>query len=234
MLELLQAPSVQDLFKMALAIVVGGAVGFERELRGRAAGLRTMILVCLGSTLAMIVSGQLSSVRYEVDSSMVDPSRIPAGIVTGIGFLGAGVVIKIGDVVRGVTTAAAIWFVAALGIAVGNGHHVLAISATALAVGVLTLLKYPENVLKGHIYRVIELQVHGAHARAAIDSARAMLAVPQTKILDIWSERSVAEDRYLIRIHLRTTQASDAHAIVEQLSRLEGTERVAWRGPTND
>lgn len=234
MFDLLHAPAISDLFKMAVAIVVGGAIGFERELRGRAAGLRTMILVCLGSTLAMIVSGQLSTVRYELDTSMVDPSRIPAGIVTGIGFLGAGVVIKLGDVVRGVTTAAAIWFVAALGIAVGNGHHVLALSATALAVGVLTLLKYPENALRGHIYRVVELDVQGPSGRAVLDGARAILEQSDAKILDVWSERSVLDDRWLIRIHLQTTQGSDAHAVIERLSQLERVERLAWRGPTND
>ena len=102
------------------AVVLGGAIGFEREVAGREAGLRTMILVCLGSTLVMVVSERLSAEGGSV-LFRVDPTRIGAGIVTGIGFVGGGVILKQRNLIRGVTTAAAIWFVAGLGIAIGVG-----------------------------------------------------------------------------------------------------------------
>src|SRR5512143_587908 len=105
--------------RLLLAILLGGAIGLERESRGRPAGLRTHILVCLGATIIMIAStrmGELTQVLSSTSRVQVDPGRIAAGIVTGIGFLGAGAIIRIGDLVRGLTTAGCIWFVAALGI----------------------------------------------------------------------------------------------------------------------
>ena len=106
----LQAPA------LLLAILLGGAIGLERESRGRPAGLRTHILVCLGATIIMIAStrmGELTQALSPASRIQVDPGRIAAGIVTGIGFLGAGAIIRIGDLVRGLTTAGCIWFVAA-------------------------------------------------------------------------------------------------------------------------
>jgi putative Mg2+ transporter-C (MgtC) family protein len=112
------------MLRLALAILLGGAIGLERESRGRPAGLRTHILVCLGATIIMIASTQmaiLSQALPQASRIQVDPGRIAAGIVTGIGFLGAGAIIRIGDLVRGLTTAGCIWFVAALGITIGQG-----------------------------------------------------------------------------------------------------------------
>ena len=101
------------LFKLLLAILLGGAIGLEREFRGRPAGLRTNILVCLGATMIMIGStsmaefSQMLSPNFRVS---VDPGRIAAGVVTGIGFLGAGAIIRFEDLVRGLTTAGCIWY----------------------------------------------------------------------------------------------------------------------------
>lgn len=95
------------LLQLLMALILGGAVGMERELRGRSAGLRTLSLVCLGSTLVMMVSAHLS---FESASGVLraDPGRIAAGVITGIGFLGGGVILQLGDIIRGVTTAASI------------------------------------------------------------------------------------------------------------------------------
>ena len=120
-------------YKLVAAVILAGLLGLEREMRGRAAGLRTHILVCLGATLAMIVSGLLydeASLRGGIPS--VDASRIAAGIITGIGFLGAGTIINIRNTQVGLTTAALVWFSAALGIAIGAGFIAVAtISAIA-------------------------------------------------------------------------------------------------------
>ncbi len=118
--------------KLLLAALLGGALGVERQRKGRSAGLRTHILVTLGSALLMIVSG------YAVRESQADPTRIAAGIITGIGFLGAGAIFKAGFVKHGLTTAAMVWMAAAVGVATGAGYFIVAVTATAIALAAVT------------------------------------------------------------------------------------------------
>jgi putative Mg2+ transporter-C (MgtC) family protein len=130
MSSLLSSSFVNILIRLFLALFLGGLIGLERGFHGRPAGLRTHILVCLGATILM-VTPQIVATNFGqsmVSSwAQIDPGRIVAGIVTGIGFLGAGAIIRIGDIIRGLTTAACIWFTAALGIVIGSGHYGLAI-----------------------------------------------------------------------------------------------------------
>jgi len=126
-------PEIEAGLRLMLAAVLGGAIGFQREKANKPAGLRTHILICLGSALFTVVS-------VLGFTGNVDPSRIAAGVVTGIGFIGAGVIFRgmRGDKVMGITTAASIWVTAAIGIAAGAGLYIIA-SATAL-VTVLVLM----------------------------------------------------------------------------------------------
>jgi putative Mg2+ transporter-C (MgtC) family protein len=129
-----------SILRMLLAFVLGGIIGFERQRGRRPAGLRTHVLVCTGSacfTLASIYG-------FQVYGTNVDPSRLAAQIITGIGFLGAGTIFRSGSTVRGLTTASSIWITAAIGILAGVGMIVLAISATVLAWLALTVLKVIE------------------------------------------------------------------------------------------
>lgn len=121
---------VRVLIRLLLAIFLGGIIGYEREQQGKAAGLRTHILVCLGATLFIL----LGDTSGAVGDSM---SRIIQGVIAGIGFLGAGTIIKNAEDVRGLTTAASIWFTAAIGVGVGLGHVALSLFSTLLAVVVL-------------------------------------------------------------------------------------------------
>ena len=120
--------------RLLLAAALGGAIGFERELRDRGAGLRTHILVSVGSALFTIVSANGFTSFIDSGSSAVrtDPTRIAAQIVTGIGFLGAGAIIRMGLSVRGLTTAASLWVVAAIGMAAGAGYWEAALITTGL------------------------------------------------------------------------------------------------------
>src|SRR3954463_11629043 len=115
----------QDLGRLALAAALGGAIGFERELRDREAGFRTHMLVCVGSALFTIVSAYGFSDFLTSGDQVIraDPTRIAAQIVTGIGFLGAGAIIRQGVSIRGLTTAATLWVAAAIGMASGAGQH---------------------------------------------------------------------------------------------------------------
>jgi putative Mg2+ transporter-C (MgtC) family protein len=121
--------------KLLLAVLLGGAIGLERQLAGKASGLRTNILICLGSALIMHLSMTLGTSLGNVRFG--DPGRIAAQVVTGIGFIGAGTIMQSRGAITGLTSAATIWMVAAIGLTVGAGLEVEALGATALAMIVL-------------------------------------------------------------------------------------------------
>ncbi len=132
--------------RLVSAFIFGGLIGIEREKRGRAAGFRTHILVSLGSALIMLVS--IYMFEMYKDEGTVDPSRIAAGVITGIGFLGAGTILRSGDGVRGLTTAATIWMSAGIGLACGCGFVRGAFLTTLLSLIVLCLLRRIEKALR--------------------------------------------------------------------------------------
>ncbi|MGI6559248.1 MAG: MgtC/SapB family protein [Limnochordia bacterium] len=115
--------------RLLLATVLGGLVGLERELHGRPAGFRTNTLVCLGSTLVMLVSAYAFA---NTPGWSYDPGRMAAQVVSGIGFLGAGSIMREGPSIKGLTTAASLWVVAGIGLAVGSGFLFAAVFATVL------------------------------------------------------------------------------------------------------
>lgn len=152
---------VESLLRLALAGLAGGLVGIEREVRGRQAGFRTNMLVCLGSALVMIVSTRFASIDWVHSPGVnvnVDPARIAYGVMTGVGFLGAGTILHTKATIRGLTTAAAMWCVAAVGLAVGCGMYTLAMMATVLIVAALWFLDYLGDFLPKQKYRTLILQ----------------------------------------------------------------------------
>ncbi len=142
-------------FRMLAALLAGGLIGLERSHRGRPAGFRTHALVCLASSLLMLVTA------YELHwipkgaagaTLVLDPTRMAQGIMTGIGFLGAGAIIKEGFAVRGLTTAASIWITAAIGILTGIGFYFAAAAGTLLALGTLSTFRWVEARLPTESY----------------------------------------------------------------------------------
>jgi putative Mg2+ transporter-C (MgtC) family protein len=134
--------------RLVLAALLGSLVGLERQRLDWAAGLRTHMMVCVGSALAMIVSAHGFMDVLTPGKIILDPSRIAAQVVSGIGFLGAGTILFLRhEVIRGLTTAAGLWTVACVGLAVGSGLYIAAIIATALALIILALLKPLERYL---------------------------------------------------------------------------------------
>lgn len=127
-----------DLIKIGLSVICGSIVGFEREYKNKSAGLRTMILICLGATIFTIVSQKPGNISDD---------RIAANIITGIGFIGAGVIFKDGLSVKGLTTASVIWVVASLGMLIGIANFRLSIVLTIVIIGVLTLFSWLEVLL---------------------------------------------------------------------------------------
>jgi len=145
------------ILKLFLGTLLGGIIGFERQTHGRPAGFRTQLLVCVSCVLLMIISQ-----GYYTDSAgsglmRIDPTRIAAGAMTGVGFLGAGVIIKAGASVQGLTTAACVWIVSAIGLAIGAGQYVAGIASFVITFISLWFLRYLEMRMPRTVYKLVTL-----------------------------------------------------------------------------
>ena len=158
--EIIASLRLDLLAKLAAAVVLGGVIGLERELSGKPAGLRTNILICLGSAILMDLSIRIGVTAQGV--RVGDPARLAAQVVSGIGFLGAGTILQARGVIVGLTTAATIWVVAAIGLTIGAGHWVEAFGATLLVAAVLLGLGKAERRLHA-MRRTVSGTVHATH-----------------------------------------------------------------------
>ncbi|MDH7498995.1 MAG: MgtC/SapB family protein [candidate division NC10 bacterium] len=220
-----------SLARLLLAVLLGGAIGLEREFRGRPAGLRTHILVCLGATILMIAwEGMPDWYRTLSPGSRVtlDPGRIAAGIITGIGFLGAGAIIRIGDLVRGLTTAGCIWFVAALGIVIGEGFYVLAIASTAIVLLSLMALSRVEHHIQPIVYRSIVMVASVAQVEALEKKCRALLEEQEIKVQDIAHKLLLESGRAEVTFKVRTRHQLQGGAVLRTLAALPGVMEAHW------
>ena len=205
------------LLRMLLASLLGGIIGLERDIHGRAAGLRTHLLVSLGAAVFTILSEFISN-NAGTSGLPSDPGRIAAQIVTGIGFLGAGVIIKEGVNVRGLTTAACLWIVAAIGMAAGGGYYVIAIITTGIALIGLVILKFSERFYAKNSYRILSIQTPiEVNATEIID----IIKNKRLKIIycDIENnyELGTTLTRLSIRLHYRGIPDKLAHGIINAL-----------------
>ena len=223
---LLEIPTLtwsEELWRVAVAAGLGGAVGLERELREREAGFRTHLLVSVGSCLFTLVSAYGFS---EFGSRSVDPTRNAAQIVTGIGFLGAGAIIRQGFSVRGLTTAATLWVVAAIGMASGAGYFSAAVITTVLVLFSL----WPLRIAAFHVMhrvrpetdRLIVQLPTGESPAPLIEKLESLGGHLQT--LEVGHEA----DRRTVLIDVTLPPKADAPAIVSQLSQLEHVLEVRW------
>jgi putative Mg2+ transporter-C (MgtC) family protein len=159
-----QGPVIEALARLLLAAEGGGLVGLEREIHGRQAGLRTNLLVSIGSALVMIVSASLALHDWPSPGKpgvqvSVDPGRIAYGVMAGIGFLGAGTIMHNKGSLRGLTTAAALWCVATLGLAAGAGLYLVAAFATLIILIVLWVLPHLESLIPQTYFRYVTVRV---------------------------------------------------------------------------
>jgi putative Mg2+ transporter-C (MgtC) family protein len=205
------------LVRILLASLLGGLIGLERYIHGRAAGLRTHLLVSLGAAIFTILSGVISN-NAATYGFTTDPARIAAQIVSGIGFLGAGVIIKEGASVRGLTTAACLWTVAAIGMATGGGYYAIALFATVIAMIGLVILKYSENLFSKDAYRILSIQTSTQVNTSQINQ---IIKSKQLKILNCDIEKNYATDttlmRLLIKLHYCGRTDKLAHDVINLL-----------------
>lgn len=219
------------LWKLLFAICLGGIVGLEREWHGRAAGLRTHVLVCLGSTILIIAargaseafSGSLTEGRL-----VLDPNRIAAGIVTGIGFLGAGAILRTGDLVRGLTTAACIWFVAALGIVIGNGLYSLGTFATLTMVLMLLVFDALEHKIPDVKYRSLLVRTTIAQADEIEQWCTGALQASGARILEILRDRDYDAGAARLIYRLRIRGQLPTERITREGADRDGIRAIRW------
>ncbi|HSS82118.1 MAG TPA: MgtC/SapB family protein [Gaiellaceae bacterium] len=225
---LLDIPSLtwgQEILRVAVAAGLGGAVGLERELRDREAGFRTHLLVSVGSCLFTLVSAY-GFAEFVSRGSSIDPTRIAAQIVTGVGFLGAGAIIRQGFSVRGLTTAATLWVVAAIGMASGAGYYSAAVITTALVLFSLWPL------------RIVAFKVMTRY-RPATDRLLVQLSTGESPAPVIEKLESLGgrlqslevgqeADRRTALMDVTLPPRADAPSIVTQLSELEHVLEVRW------
>ncbi len=224
---------VYDYTPLLLALVLGGLIGLERELHGRPAGLRTHMLVCLCSTVLVSASRQLVGFETLPGTNVVfDPQRLSAGIVTGIGFLGAAAVVRSGDMVRGLTTGASVWCVAGLGVVIGQGAYGAAVMLTAASMFVLVVL----NLLPGRfgtlVYRRLKVAGITSDVPAVAENVRAVLKKHRMRVQEISGELSAeAGEGFELSFHIRCRDTMQAPRILEEVGAIEGVAGVHWTSP---
>jgi putative Mg2+ transporter-C (MgtC) family protein len=213
---------VNDYLEMVLrtvaALVAGGLIGLERSHRGRPAGFRTHALVCLASSLLMLVT-IYESHWFPRDSAarvILDPTRMAQGIMTGIGFVGAGAIIKEGFTVRGLTTAASIWITAAIGILAGIGFYFAAVIGTVLSLGTLSAFRWIEARLPTETYALF--MVRYARGAAIAEPALRELVKAHGFSAHNFSYRLHGDvDQIEYRMVLRTMDAGNSRSLAEKL-----------------
>lgn len=205
---------LEILLRLVAALLIGGLIGFERNYHGRPAGFRTHALVCLSTSLLMLVTVYETRWFPEISQGRIalDPTRLAQGIMTGIGFLGAGTIMKEGLSVRGLTTAASIWITAAIGILVGVGFYFPAIAATFFTLGILSLFGWLERRMPAQFYAHFVVRF----ARGEVmpeDELRALLAEQGFTIANLNYRFSAEEKCFEYRMVIRSNRSANARRL---------------------
>jgi putative Mg2+ transporter-C (MgtC) family protein len=215
------------LLRLGLAVILGALIGLERERGERAAGMRTLALVSLGSALFMVISAYGFSEFSGNNAFGLDPSRIAAQVVTGIGFLGAGTILLRRRLVRGLTTAAAIWAVAAIGLACGIGQIVIAIIATVLVLIVLVVLRS----IEGFIFprkrpHVVRLRVDQSEVGTVLTQLRAIFA-REDIVLETLQVREASRGE-IVEASCRIGERTDIGRVLTEIRNLPGVHAARF------
>jgi putative Mg2+ transporter-C (MgtC) family protein len=220
--------SIVMITRLIIAALLGGILGIEREKHGRPAGFRTHRLVSPGSAACMILSPIVAGFMSDPHG---DPGRIAAQIVSGIGFLGAGAIVKEGDNIHGLTTAVCLWIAAAIGMTTGASQLVDVGAITIIALFTLLLLPRLEPVLKRHTYKVLELSTA---LDEDVDQIPAVLLNHKAKILRTDFACDYQENKlkisFLVRLYEREITNQDVINILQDIENLEISPlRIVWQ-----
>ncbi|SHG92915.1 MgtC/SapB family protein [Bradyrhizobium erythrophlei] len=217
-------PNLDVVARLLVAAVFGSVIGFERERLLWAAGIRTHMLVCVGACLIMIVSAFGFRDSLSSQNVVLDPSRVAAQVVSGIGFLGAGAILARGEIVRGLTTAASIWTVAAIGLAVGGGLYFAAGVSTAVIIVILAGVKPLEEAYRAR-NQSCRLKIEATQASVTPEVVKRTLNIRTGQIKRfLTTPRDGIEE---VTVLLSKVSSQDIKTFVAKLDELDGVHSVA-------
>jgi putative Mg2+ transporter-C (MgtC) family protein len=214
------------LIRLLLGAALGAVIGFERERHGRAAGVRTNMTVCMASVSIMLISINFYyfTDSLNIDYIRIDPGRIAAGAITGVGFLGAGVIVRSGATVYGLTTAASIWMVSIIGLTIGAGMYMLSIIATGVTVASLATLRAVDRRIGRDIYK--ELIVTARFRTGLQEEFDSLLESKGVNILSVDQQRDIARNEATLSYILRSKNENLFKKAMEDVCLREGIKQV--------
>ena len=205
--------------RIALSALLGMIIGYERERQNQPAGLRTHTILAIGSCLAMTISINLAMQFQPTVSG--DPGRLAAQVISGIGFLGAGAILRYGTSVKGLTTATSLWTIAIVGLAIGAGHYFSAIAATTAALIVLTLL----NLLEKKVIRsfvTLPIVVTARNQPALADSLHALMKEFKKKVLSTSIDTNLESQLTTVTMVIKTVENENMESLQNALNAIPG------------
>jgi putative Mg2+ transporter-C (MgtC) family protein len=215
----------ETILRLLLGAVIGGIIGFEREAHGRAAGFRTQLIVCVAAVLIMIISeNYYLNLPSDNPAFRIDPARISSGALVGIGFLGAGVIVKSGFTIRGLTTAASLWIVSAIGLAIGGGFYFEGIATATLTITALVILRKMEKKIRILLYKTVTVT-----AKPLKNIEEKIVSIFSDYGINIHSidyERNQATGEVIYNFHISTRNRDILRDIFRELSSIEWIERI--------
>lgn len=219
--------AISSVFKLMLSMLLGGIVGFERKSRGQNAGIRTFALIAMGATMAMILS-----VYVLQEYRGGDPGRMAAQVLSGIGFLGAGAIIQMKGSVRGLTTAAGIWIVATIGLAVGIGLYFISFFATGMIILVLILLeKFEHKANVGGQSRIIRIKVDTILEN--FSDYKELLTQNQVHLINIYVDYDYVNNTTYLNLAVLAKEHVNFVSLFNRLSQLNPTLSITLSNQVN-
>ena len=214
----------QIILRVLVSAVLGAAVGIERERQDQPAGLRTHMLLVIGATLAMVLSVNLGFL-FARPGTPADPARLAAQVISGIGFLGAGAILRYGFTVKGLTTAASLWTMAIVGMTVGAGYYLIGVFATALMLIVLTILNIIENrYFRTSVSRFIT--VDADYHKGMVKDVRKVVQEFSDALVSFNIQKNLKNKRLRISIVARVSRDQALEELIELLSDVDGVRNL--------
>lgn len=219
---------IEIILRLVLGAVLGGIIGFERQTHGRPAGFRTQLIVCVASVLIMIVSEYYHHLSLMDPSYVrVDPGRIAAGAITGVGFLGAGAILKMGVTIQGLTTAACLWMVAAIGLAVGGGFYIAATAACTITLFSLLVLRVVERRMSRIVFKFLTITADGGIEDEKIES---VFKSRDARIVSTDYEKNIQKSEIIYTITISLKHDVPMKTILDEISAIKSVKKVVIKG----
>ena len=214
----------QIILRVLVGAVLGAVIGFERERQDQPAGLRTHMILVIGATLAMVLSVNIGYL-YARPGMPSDPARLAAQVISGIGFLGAGAILRYGFTVKGLTTATSLWTMAIVGMTVGAGYYLIGVITTLLMLVVLALLNVLENrFVRTAISRFI--QIEADYHKGVVKSVRRIVEQYAESLASFSIQKHFKSKRLRIQVVARISRDQTLEELIESLSDIEGVRNL--------